>query len=74
MERRRDDGLAHGHERDGVTYTPAANASGAATVTVTLTDNGGTANGGVDTSAAQNFTITVVANQPEVNSYILWTQ
>jgi len=42
-----------------LTYTPAANASGVATVTVTLMDNGGTANGGVDTSAAQMFTITV---------------
>jgi hypothetical protein len=42
-----------------LTYTPAANASGVATVTVTLMDNGGTANGGVDTSPAQMFTITV---------------
>src|SRR5207302_603021 len=33
---------------------------GTATVTVKLHDNGGTANGGVDTSAAQTFTITVV--------------
>jgi len=44
-----------------LTYTPAANANGAATVTVTLKDNGGTANGGVDTSPAQTFTITVNA-------------
>ncbi len=42
-----------------LTYTPAANASGVATITVTVTDNGGTANGGVNTSAAQTFTITV---------------
>ena len=42
-----------------LTYTPAANANGSATVTVRLQDNGGTANGGVDTSAAQTFTITV---------------
>lgn len=42
-----------------LTYTPAANASGVATVTVRLMDNGGTANGGVDTSAPQLFTITV---------------
>ena len=41
-----------------LTYTPAANAIGTATVTVTLQDNGGTANGGVDTSAPQTFTIT----------------
>ena len=38
---------------------PAANANGSATVTVQLHDNGGTANGGVDTSAPQTFTITV---------------
>jgi hypothetical protein len=44
-----------------LTYTPAANANGTATVTVTLKDNGGTANGGVDTSAPQTFTITVSA-------------
>ena len=34
-----------------LTYTPAANANGSATVTVQIHDNGGTANGGVDTSA-----------------------
>src|SRR5205085_449359 len=44
-----------------LTFTPAANASGIATVTVQVHDNGGTANGGVDTSAAQTFTITVTA-------------
>ena len=42
-----------------LTYTPAPNANGSATVTLTLSDNGGVANGGVDTSAAQTFTITV---------------
>ncbi|MFO1495720.1 MAG: Ig-like domain-containing protein [Lysobacterales bacterium] len=44
-----------------LTYTPAPNANGSATITLTLSDNGGTANGGVDTSAPQNFTITVTA-------------
>ena len=44
-----------------LTFTPAANANGNATVSVTLQDNGGTANGGVDTSAAQTLTITVTA-------------
>jgi VCBS repeat-containing protein len=44
-----------------LTYTPASNANGAATVTVLLADNGGTANGGQDTSAAQTFTISVTA-------------
>ena len=40
-------------------YTPAANAHGTATVTVTLRDDGGTANGGVNTSAPQTFAIIV---------------
>ena len=44
-----------------LTFTPAADASGTATVTVSLTDNGGTANGGDDTSASVTFTITVNA-------------
>ena len=42
-----------------LTFTPASNASGTATVTVTLKDNGGTANGGSDTSGSQTFSITV---------------
>jgi hypothetical protein len=42
-------------------YTTAVNANGSATVTVTAKDNGGTANGGNDTSASQTFTITVNA-------------
>ena len=42
-----------------LTYTPAPNANGSATVTLTLSDNGGVANGGVDTIAAQTFIITV---------------
>ena len=44
-----------------LTYTPAANANGSATVTAVLQDNGGTLNGGVDTSAPHQFTITVTA-------------
>jgi len=42
-----------------LTYTPAANANGTATITVSIKDSGGTANGGVDTSITQTFTITV---------------
>jgi hypothetical protein len=42
-----------------LTYTPAPDANGFATVTVTLQDDGGTANGGQDTSVSQTFTITV---------------
>jgi hypothetical protein len=44
-----------------LTFTPAADANGSATVTVSLADNAGTANGGSDTSPAQTFTITVTA-------------
>ncbi len=48
-----------------LTYTPAADANGSATVSVVLSDNGGTANGGDDTFATQNFTITVNAVNDE---------
>ena len=52
-----------------LTYTPAANANGTATITLTLQDNGGTANGGVDTSAPQTFVINVTAvNDAPVNT------
>src|SRR5205814_682886 len=44
-----------------LTYTPAGNANGSATLTLVLKDSGGVANGGVDTSTAQTFTITVNA-------------
>ena len=42
-----------------LTYTPAPNANGSASVTVKLHDNGGVADGGVDTSAPQTFTIAI---------------
>jgi hypothetical protein len=42
-----------------LSYTPAADAYGVATVTVVAHDDGGTANGGTDTSAGSAFTITV---------------
>ncbi len=48
-----------------LSFTPAANANGSATVTVFLHDNGGTAAGGVDTSVSQTFTITVTAVNDE---------
>jgi subtilisin-like proprotein convertase family protein len=55
-------------------FTPAANAYGSATVTVTLSDDGGTANGGVDTSAPQVFAITVTpVNDPPLASDVLTT-
>ena len=47
-----------------LTYTPAADTSGSADITLEIMDNGGTdtngdGNVGVDTSAPQTFTITV---------------
>ena len=53
-----------------LTYTSAPDANGSATVTVRIHDDGGTANGGVDTSAAQTFTITVTAvnDEPTLNA------
>ncbi len=47
-----------------LTFTPVANTFGSATITVTVVDSGGTANGGHDTTTSQ-FTVTVTAvNQP----------
>ena len=42
-----------------LTYTPAANAYGSATVTLRIHDDGGLADGGVDTSVPRTFVITV---------------
>ncbi len=44
-----------------LTYSPAPNANGVATVTVHVHDDGGTANGGVEETPTQTFTVTVVA-------------
>ena len=43
-----------------LTYTPAANANGTATVTLKVDDDGGNANGG-DNSTTQTFTLNVTA-------------
>jgi large repetitive protein len=43
-----------------LTYTPAFLAIGTANVTVRAVDDGGTANGGVDTSPPQTFTISIL--------------
>jgi hypothetical protein len=48
-------------------FSPAADATGVAHITVVLMDDGGTANGGIDQSEPQTFTITVVpTNTPPV--------
>ena len=44
-----------------LSYTPVANQSGSALITVTVTDNGGTANGGINTTT-RTFTVNVTAN------------
>jgi large repetitive protein len=44
-----------------LTYTAETDANGSATVTVAAHDDGGTANGGVDTSVLETFTVTVDA-------------
>ncbi|WP_024298209.1 tandem-95 repeat protein [Methylomicrobium lacus] len=53
-----------------LSFTPAPDAHGSATVTLTLSDDGGTTNGGQDTSVAQSFTITVnsVNDRPDFNA------
>ncbi|MCC7510602.1 MAG: tandem-95 repeat protein [Planctomycetes bacterium] len=51
-----------------LTFTPATNANGTATITLTLSDNGGTAGGGIDTSAPDSFDITVTA-APEIDLF-----
>jgi CSLREA domain-containing protein len=51
-----------------ISFAPAANQSGIATVTVTVTDDGGTANGGVN-SVSRSFNVTVAAvNDAPVNT------
>ncbi|MGE0141477.1 MAG: Ig-like domain-containing protein, partial [Ilumatobacteraceae bacterium] len=50
-----------------LSFTPAPNAHGSASITVTAVDDGGTADGGDDTSAAHTSTITVTpVNDPVV--------
>jgi VCBS repeat-containing protein len=53
-----------------LTYTPTPDAFGESFFDVFVSDSGGTANGGVDTSAAQNFRITVnpVNDAPVITS------
>ncbi len=46
-----------------LTFTPATNGNGQATVTVVAQDNGGTANGGIDTSGPQTFIISIGASE-----------
>ncbi|MFP6791402.1 MAG: Ig-like domain-containing protein [Thalassolituus sp.] len=47
-----------------LTYTPASGVEGTATINVQVVDSGGTTNGGVNTSALAQFTITVDTLSP----------
>lgn len=52
-----------------LSYLPAANANGFADISLVAQDSGGTANGGVDTSPAQTFRITITSvNDGPVNN------
>ncbi len=51
-----------------LTFTPAGNAIGSAIVSVQLRDNGGTANGGVDTTAVVTFNINITCAAIAVTS------
>jgi Calx-beta domain-containing protein/Big-like domain-containing protein/uncharacterized protein DUF4214 len=53
--------VAAGDAAGTLSYTPAVNANGLATITIALKDDGGIANGGQDTSPTQTFNITVDA-------------
>ncbi len=50
-----------------LTFTPTTNNFGTATITVTVMDNGGTKNGGVDTTSVQ-FTVTVNSTSASVSA------
>jgi len=58
-----------------LTFTPAPNANGVAVIGVTVQDDGGTENGGVDTSVEQTFVITVqpVNDPPIANADVATT-
>jgi uncharacterized repeat protein (TIGR01451 family) len=61
-----------------LTFTPAAGPNGTANVTVTLKDNGGILNGGVDVSPPQYFKITVNNVNPTLTllspaDYSVWS-
>src|SRR5262249_50959858 len=50
-----------------LSFTSAPDQNGTATITLRITDNGGTASGGVDQSATQSFAIAITAvNDPPV--------
>ncbi len=61
--------LDNGDGTADLTYTPALNQFGTATITVTVQDNGGTAGAGDDDTVQQTFDINVAADNdlPDIN-------
>lgn len=60
-----------GNPTGTLTYTPAADQSGTATITVIVTDNGGTANGGVNVlTRTFNVTITAANDAPTLDPIV----
>ncbi|MEG4420479.1 esterase-like activity of phytase family protein, partial [Microcoleus sp. LAD1_D5] len=51
-----------------LTFTPLAGVIGTAIINLTLKDNGGIANGGIDTSPSQTFVINLTNQQPGAES------
>ncbi len=57
-----------GETSGSLKYTPVAKANGRATITVTVTDNGGSANGGInETTETFEVNVTAVNNAPTIN-------
>ncbi len=57
-----------------LTFTPAPGATGQTTIAVVLKDNGGTANGGIDTSVTRYFTISIGAARFNYFIYVVLSQ
>jgi len=54
-----------------LTYTPAVNSFGTSTFDVVVQDDGGTENGGIDLSAVQTFTVSIISvNDPPTTTGI----
>jgi hypothetical protein len=61
--------IGYGKKAGNLYFTPVPTARGTSTVTVTLKDDGGTNNGGQDTSRVQTFRLVLDNNRPPVVSF-----
>ena len=70
-----DSGPAIDGTTGNLSFTPSASASGTANITVELVDDGGTANGGDDTSAQVTFAIVITGTRVYIagNDGFAWT-